>query len=366
MPSFPFLRAKVPTLFDIAVEQRKVTEAVLRSASNLVAADSDLQTTMSRHCETLTAMAPHIVLAWTWFGPVAAQAIRPQVVAGSAAAYARALCIERNPLTERGPAFRTLAGKRLQPFNISARSLFGPWRDAAKAHAVRSVLAIPLSSTHSDQAGLFVLYADVPGFFDAVGVGVFDALGHLFGAVLSRSARNAELALAANCDALTGLMNRRGLAMLDAELMRVTDHDEPVSLVMVDIDHFKRVNDQHGHSTGDAVLRGVARTVQTAVRHVDSVARWGGEEFVVCLPGADLEGAVAVAEKLRRAVAAAHFGLGTDQDLGVTVSMGVAQLRIGETLSQGIVRADHALYAAKESGRDRVMVAPLPDTSVQV
>ena len=350
--------------FDIAAEQRQLTEAVLRSASKLVATDDDLQTTMSRHCESLTAMAPHIVLAWTWFGPVSAQAIRPQVVAGTAAAYARSLCIERNALTEFGPAFRTLAGKRLQPFNVSTLSLFGPWRDVATAYGVRSVVAIPLSSTRSDQAGLFVLYADIQGYFDAVGVGVFEALAHLFGAVLARSARNAELALAANCDALTGLVNRRGLAMLNAELMRVTEHDEPVSLVMMDIDHFKRINDQYGHSAGDALLRDMGCLMKTTVRHVDSVARWGGEEFVVCLPGASLAGAVAVAEKLRLAVAEANFSLGVDRGLRVTVSMGVVQLRVGETITQGIERADHALYAAKEGGRNRVIAAAPLNTSL--
>jgi diguanylate cyclase (GGDEF)-like protein len=341
-------------------EQRRLTEAVLRSAASLIASDDDARTTITRHCETLTALVPHIMLAWTWFGPSAATRIEPQVMAGPAAAYARTLCIERSLLTEIGPAFRTLAGKQLEPFNVSTLSPFGPWRQAAAQHGVRSVLALPLKSTFDDQSGLFVLYADVERYFEQVGVGVFDALGHLFSAVLSRAARNAELARAANCDALTGLSNRHAVALLDPELRRITAHDKPVSVVMLDIDHFKHINDQHGHPAGDQVLRLVARLLQATVRQTDTVARWGGEEFVVCLPGTDLPMALAVAEKLRHNLAAEDLALAPGLTTRVTASLGVAELQAGESVVQGITRADQALYAAKHGGRDRVQAAPMP------
>ncbi len=359
MPMLSFLRSRAAPSFDVQAEQRQLSEAVLRSAARLVASDDDAQTAIARHCQTLTALAPHIVLAWTWFGPSTTPTIRPQVMAGSAAAYAHTLCIQRSLLTELGPAFRTLAGKQLEPFKVTALSPFGPWRAAAAAHGVRSVLALPLRSSLDGQSGLFVLYADVDRYFDNVGVGVFDALGHLFGAVLSRAARNVELARAANCDALTGLANRHAVALLGPELQRVTAHDQAVSVVMLDIDHFKHINDDHGHAAGDAVLRSVARLLQTTVRQTDTVARWGGEEFVICLPGADLPVALGVAEKLRLALAAEHLAVGAGRTLRLTASLGVAQLQTGETLADGIARADRALYLAKHGGRDRVAAAPL-------
>jgi diguanylate cyclase (GGDEF)-like protein len=340
-------RLSRPT-FDAAAEQRQIVETVLRSATALVAADDDARQLISRHCETLTQLAPHIVLAWTWFGPPAPDQIRPQVVAGSASAYARDMSIDNNWLTRLGPAHRALAGRRLEPFAVSQRSLYGPWRRAAQDHGVKSVLALPLCSSVDDQRGLFVLYADVPGYFDQVGVGLFDALAGLFSAVLSRAARNAELARVAQRDALTGLANRRALALMDPAVRRLSAHDPPASLVLLDIDHFKDINDRLGHAAGDEAIRRVAQLLLATLREGDTVVRWGGEEFVVWLPGLDILRAQAVAEKLRLAVAEAPPPC-------MTVSIGMAELRLGESLADAIHRADHAMYAAKQAGRNRVV-----------
>ena len=334
--------------FDAAAEQRQVVEAVLRSATALVAAEDDPLQLIARHCEALTALAPHIVLAWTWFGSPSPDRIRPQVVAGAASSYARELIIQRDWMTRLGPAFRSIEGRRLEPFSVSRRSLYGPWRRAAQEHGVRSVLALPLRSSLDDQCGLFVLYSDIDRYFDRVGVGLFDALAGLFSAVLSRAARNAELALAAQRDALTGVANRRTLTLLDPGVRRLSPHDPPSSLVLLDIDHFKAINDQLGHAAGDEAIRRVAQLLLASLRETDTVVRWGGEEFVVWLPGQDAAQAQAVAEKLRLAVADAPSPR-------LTVSVGTASLRLGETLSEAIARADGAMYAAKQAGRNRVM-----------
>jgi diguanylate cyclase (GGDEF)-like protein len=342
---------------DLADEQRLLAEVVLRAAAGLVGRDDDPQSTIARTCQQLTSGAPHLVLAWTWFGPADTAQIRPQTMAGRAAGYAQALTIDRTPLTACGPAFRTLAGQRLAPYAVSGLSPYGPWRHAARAHGMKTTLALPLTSCDPALRGLLVLYADVDGYFDQVGVGLFEALAQLFSAVLSRTARNAELARAAHRDPLTGLGNRQAVAELAPTLWRSAATDRPASVVMVDIDHFKRINDAHGHATGDAVLRAVAHRLQAAVRVTDTVARWGGEEFLVCLPGAALLIAARVAEALRLTLASTEVDAGDGRRLPLTASLGVAELALGEPLDSAIARADQALYQAKHGGRNRVALA---------
>jgi len=153
-------------------------------------------------------------------------------------------------------------------------------------------------------------------------------------------------------DALTGVYNRRKFNELTAvELERVRRYGEPLSFVLLDIDHFKRVNDTLGHEAGDEVLVALAEVLRDAVRAVDSVARWGGEEFVALLPQVEEGGAVELAERLRLTVRERALAG------GVTVSCGVAQHRPPESADDLFARADRALYRAKEGGRDRVEVA---------
>lgn len=351
--------------FDARAEQSLVAEAVVRSAASLLSVQADAQSLVERHCRTLTTLAPHLVLAWTWFGPPDAERIQPQVVAGRASAYAEALVIQRNALTSIGPAFRTLSGQRLEPFNVSGRSFYGPWRYAARQHGVRSVLALPLTSTVDNQRGLFVLYADVPRYFELVGVGLFEALAQLFSAVLTQTARNRALADAAHSDPLTGLANRAALALLEPRLRRVTPEDAPVGLIMLDIDLFKRINDTHGHAGGDAALVHVANTLRGLLRQGDLLVRWGGEEFCVCLPNADAVDTRTKAEKLRARLENAAVLMPTGREISLTASLGVTELQPGEPLVAAISRADSALYRAKREGRNRVVVAgePSPPTA---
>ncbi len=339
-----------------------MTEAVLRCAAALLHDERKADEIVAAHCESLTTLVPHLVLAWVWFGPADTPEIRPQVVSGPAAPYGRELVVQRNLLTSRGPAFRALDGGRLEPFQVTPNSVFGPWREAARHHRVRSVLALPLNGRGGDagqnQRGLFVLYADVGNYFDAVGVGVFDALAHLFSAVLARGERDAELARAANCDGLTGLANRQGLTVLEPGLRRLTPLDAPCSVLMIDIDHFKRINDEHGHAAGDRMLCAVATVLRETVRGSDAVARWGGEEFVICLPRVPLATARLLAEKLVARVAATPLLVNEQTWVTLTVSVGAADLQPGEMLAAAIARADAALYAAKRGGRNRVVLAP--------
>jgi len=158
-------------------------------------------------------------------------------------------------------------------------------------------------------------------------------------------------------DSLTGIQNRRAF---DHSLAAAHEHakicNEPLCLLLVDIDHFKKVNDTHGHVVGDAVLKQVANAIDDVVRGGDVLARYGGEEFVLLLPNTSMGGAERVADNICNQVRnqkmdSAHVG----KDVGwVTVSVGVALFYSNETTEQFVVRADTALYHAKESGRNRV------------
>ena len=165
---------------------------------------------------------------------------------------------------------------------------------------------------------------------------------------------NSTLERVAVTDELTGLLNRRGtLQRLEEELARVARTAEPLSLVMLDLDRFKVVNDTHGHLVGDAALRLVADALRSEVRTYDIVGRFGGEEFVVITPDTDIDAASALAERIRERVssdAVAHNGL----PVSITVSAGVGQARAAESADALIARADSALYRAKDGGRNRV------------
>lgn len=168
-------------------------------------------------------------------------------------------------------------------------------------------------------------------------------------------------------DGLTGLANRRQFrSVIEQELDRVARSGEMALLLMVDIDFFKRVNDTHGHVTGDRVIRNVARCVQECVRPMDTVARYGGEEFAVILPNCQATYGHAVAERIRRRVQAQATPLDDGQTLQVTVSCGgaFAPLWVRSDADAWIERADAQLYQAKHEGRNRVCIEPLAQSVV--
>jgi len=166
-------------------------------------------------------------------------------------------------------------------------------------------------------------------------------------------------------DELTGLANRRLLqTRLAMELERAKRFNHPLSALVIDIDHFKQLNDRCGHATGDDALKAVARTLVSGVRRVDTVARVGGEEFVVLLARANVQTATAVAEKLRDLMESQSLPGGEGQPGGkLTVSLGVAELAPSDDAHTLIARADEALYLAKQRGRNHVAVFASPDAS---
>ena len=158
-------------------------------------------------------------------------------------------------------------------------------------------------------------------------------------------------------DALTGLLNRYGLhRALQRELAEARRYSRALSCLLIDIDFFKAVNDTYGHAAGDAALQQAGRVITESVRGSDVVCRYGGEEFLVLAPETGVEGARALAEKIRQAFAARLFG-DEGRVFPLTLSVGVAQLGDAESGNDMIARADDALYHAKQTGRDRVEAA---------
>ncbi|RVT86115.1 GGDEF domain-containing protein [Inhella crocodyli] len=158
-------------------------------------------------------------------------------------------------------------------------------------------------------------------------------------------------------DALTGLANRRHAeAVLDQTLRRQRRGGRPAALALVDLDHFKRVNDRHGHAVGDAVLVAFARAAESALRDTDLVARWGGEEFLLLLEGSDPLAAESALARLRATVAELAVSAG-DEILRFTFSAGLTPWQAGDTAARWLDRADRALYEAKAAGRDRTVLA---------
>lgn len=184
------------------------------------------------------------------------------------------------------------------------------------------------------------------------------AVGVRFHAQYLRATAHGESMRAlAFTDALTELPNRRSIEdSLRREISRSSRYHRDLALVMFDIDHFKRVNDVHGHAGGDRALKVISACVRANLRASDSLGRWGGEEFLVVAPETGAGGAASLAEKLRAAVEAlAPEGLGV-----ITASWGVAILDATDTLESVVQRADEALYEAKSAGRNRVVSAPTP------
>jgi len=168
---------------------------------------------------------------------------------------------------------------------------------------------------------------------------------------------NKILALHSLTDSLTGLYNRRYVEeRIQDEFSRFLRSGTQFAVAFVDIDYFKTVNDVHGHAAGDSLLQSLSQDLREVVRTYDTVARWGGEEFLILFPAEDATGAQAIAERLREMIAARCFVHG-DESLKVTLTIGISSVLSGDTAADVIKRADNALYEGKRQGRNQVVLA---------
>ena len=219
--------------------------------------------------------------------------------------------------------------------------------------------------------GVLFLYTDADIGMDERRLGLFRTLGSQIGMALARHRDLQELQCAmrrlevlANRDGLTGTLNRRATLQRVREATARSERAQgAMSLIMLDLDHFKKINDQWGHAGGDAVLVEVCRRIEGALRPYDGFGRIGGEEFLVVLDDTDLRLASAIAERIRGVLRADPVSFG-DKGISITASLGVAEYRSPEGPMMLLERADTALYRAKRYGRDRVSACP--DTTLQV
>jgi diguanylate cyclase (GGDEF)-like protein len=192
--------------------------------------------------------------------------------------------------------------------------------------------------------------------FNIVGAGLVVAtVSYLHGAAVVDAERT--LHVLASTDTLTGLLNRRRLeSLVEIEQARRSRHPHPLSLIILDADHFKSVNDRYTHAGGDHVLRNIADRLRASLRTNDSLARWGGEEFLIRMPDTPLSAATKAAERLRTAVGDKPMRF-EGQTFSVTITLGVCEVGAEETFHQALARADEALFQGKTGGRNRVEIA---------
>ncbi len=218
---------------------------------------------------------------------------------------------------------------------------------------VRFYAGTPLVSPSGEAVGTVCVVDRVPRELNEVQLRGLEALSRQVIALLEMRRLVNELETLSTTDGLTGLRNRRAFdeRMID-EHHRSMRSKNPFSLLLVDVDHFKGYNDSFGHQAGDDVLEDVARIIQYTVRNYDLAARYGGEEFGVILPDTDHQGALGLAERLRRAIERDEW-----MYRQITVSIGVATIEHGQSIPALIEEADRALYTAKERGRNQVVSA---------
>jgi diguanylate cyclase (GGDEF)-like protein len=199
---------------------------------------------------------------------------------------------------------------------------------------------------------IYVRAADVGGGLSDANVRFLEVIASTAANALRNAQLFEEVEQRARTDFLTGLPNHRFFqTTLGIELGRAQRHNHPLSLLIIDLDFLKDVNDRFGHPSGDMVIRAVGETIRATCREVDFAARYGGEEFTVILPETPLTGAVQVADRIREKIASQNFsGIGN-----ITASIGIANYPINALTKEDLIRvADQALYVAKNGGRDRV------------
>jgi diguanylate cyclase (GGDEF)-like protein len=262
--------------------------------------------------------------------------------------------IRRTGLLRNNQSRRAMRERR--PLLIADTAEAGAQGEDAEMESFRSAIFAPLL-LGDEVLGTLSLSASRPKAFQQADLQLLVSFAATTTAALHNAMLHAELQKIAVTDPLTGLLNRRGmLEQGRLEVERSQRTGKPLSAVMIDIDHFKEVNDRYGHSTGDLVLCSLADRCRSLIRTVDIIGRYGGEEFAILLPETDMFQAAAIAERLRIAVESEPF-FTEEGPVSITVSLGVSRAaRVGADLQALIDQADMALYQAKQGGRNRVEI----------
>jgi diguanylate cyclase (GGDEF)-like protein len=245
---------------------------------------------------------------------------------------------------------------RFQP--ASHQMLFG-----VTAEPIASVALLPLTRKNELIGSIHFGSSNPERYTADCGTAFLERLSAIIGVCLDSAFNQERLKLVGLTDGLTGVQNRRYFEhRCQVEISQARRYQHPLACMFLDIDKFKRINDTHGHQSGDEVLRAVANTIQTQLRAGDTIARYGGEEFVVLLPQTAGNYALEIAERIRTSIASRNFQAHSGLQINVTISIGLAMLpahcaseTVQNQASQLVAAADKALYQAKHTGRNRVV-----------
>jgi diguanylate cyclase (GGDEF)-like protein len=339
------------------LRERDALSRALLAASVRLAEAQDPDAILRCACDVFVDVSPRIRLACVYTGEPGVAVSRPNYAVGPGLACAKdVVWWGGGPRMRQTPEYDLRVSQPPVIADIRSDTSFGPSRERALENNLQSCISLPFGDPDSPAHGVVVLYADEADYFGRVGTESFLAFAHLGQVALEQLVLRKQLQDLATVDSLTGLLNRNALQkILEREHARAQRHGRPYSVLLLDVDNFKSVNDTYGHAVGDQALVVVAHIAQRSLREGDWVGRWGGDEFLCLLPDADDERATAIAERVRAQVVEQPIQA-DDCLIPISISIGLAQYpQAGDRVEKVLTGADAALYGAKRRGRNRVV-----------
>lgn len=329
-----------------------VLEALLEATAGLVRGTPDAM--LTHCCDALVSACSQIRFAWYYLGDPDAPQVRPRYVAGPAADWVRPIVLDRSIAGLHAPTRQALSRGQPSVMSVDAPE-FAPWRDIARKAGVRLVVSMAFRSADATESGVLAFGIESEQFLGDVGLPPLYAFARLAEATLAQAAARRDLHHAASHDPLTCLLNRPTFEdTVDREHDRSVRYGHPYSILLFDVDHLKIVNEQYGRETGDDILKELGQLVTKLLHETDTVARWGGEEFICLLPETDTTHAALVAERLRKAVQAHNFESALPAG-SISISTGLASFPGYSSGEAVIAAADAHLTQAKRGGRNRIV-----------
>ncbi|GAO37356.1 hypothetical protein SCT_2777 [Sulfuricella sp. T08] len=338
-------------------EQLSIYKALLMATKSLAQGNTPDEV-LRAACDAIVAASERVCLAWMYLGNPDSETIRPSYSVGRASEYTRGLVVDLSPEAMKGPGRCSLAKNKPILVQVNSDSSFGIWREKAIRYGFQEGLTLPIGDPDQPFRGLIVIFVDTQDYFEQIGMEPFVAFAQLATVSLDQARLKVSLEAMVSIDPLTNLLNRRAFQeVINREYACAKRSAKPFSMLLIDLDRFKMLNDNYGHDIGDKILLGVSDVATQTLRTSDWLSRWGGEEFLALLPDTDENGALNIAERLRQEIEEFSIQLNT-QKIKTSASIGIASYpRDGDTPDFLMKAADAALYEAKKSGRNRVVEA---------
>lgn len=340
------------------LRDRDELHCALLSATPKLATKEDANSILTKACNTLLNSSDAIKAAWMYYGPADVKTISPLYACGDNELSVESINIDCNLGFNNSPLHLALTSGE-HYYGVVNDQPTSTWHTQAMRSGLKSFAILPfVGEQESINQGVVIIYSDQEDYFERMGLEPFLSFANLGQVLLDNANLRTHLNQLATFDHLTKLLNRRALQeILENEHAKAKRYHRKFSVLLLDMDHFKLINDHYGHHTGDQVLINVARIAKEALRDYDWLGRWGGEEFLCLLPDTDREEATHIAERIRTRIAETPSLAEHQSNICGTVSVGLACFPdASKSLDAVIACADGALYEAKRSGRNRVIV----------